>query len=73
LEKTYVVVLVTVSNREEAEKIAQHLLDERLIACANIIGPASSLFTWKGKTEKAEEHLLLMKSRLDLFEKLSVD
>ena len=71
MEKTYVVVLVTVSNREEAEKIAQCLLDERLIACANIIGPASSFFTWKGKIEKAEEHLLLMKSRLDFFEKLS--
>ena len=71
MEKTYVVVLVTVPNREEAEKIAQHLLDERLIACANIIGPVSSLFRWKGKIEKAKEYILLLKSRLELFEKLS--
>ena len=68
MRKTYMVVLVTTSSKEEAEAIAKNLLNEKLIACANIIGPASSLFTWKGKIEKAEEHLLLMKSRLDLFE-----
>jgi periplasmic divalent cation tolerance protein len=62
---------VTTSSREEAEKIAQCLLDERLIACANIIGPITSIFTWEGKTEKAEEHMILLKTRLELFEKLS--
>jgi len=71
LEITNIVVLVTTANKEEAEKIAQCLLDEKLIACANIIGSVSSFFTWKGKTEEAEEHLIIMKSRLDLFEKLS--
>jgi len=71
LKKPYAVVLVTTSSREEAEKIAQCLLDERLIACANIIGPITSIFTWEGKTEKAEEHMILLKTRLELFEKLS--
>ncbi|MGC9346448.1 MAG: divalent-cation tolerance protein CutA [Candidatus Bathyarchaeales archaeon] len=63
--------MVTAANREEAEKIARCLLDEKLIACANIIGPISSLFWWAGKVERAEEHILLMKSRRDMFEKLS--
>jgi len=71
LESTYVIVMVTTANREEAEKIACHLLDEKLIACANILGPVSSLFWWAGKIDRAEEHILLMKSRLALFEKLS--
>jgi periplasmic divalent cation tolerance protein len=71
LENAYVIVMVTLPSKQEAEKIAQHLLKERLIACANIIGPASSLFHWSGKIEKAEEYLMLMKSRKDLFEKLS--
>ncbi len=71
MKKPYAVVLVTTSSREEAEKIAQCLLDERLIACANIIGPITSIFTWEGKTEKAEEHMILLKTRLELFEKLS--
>jgi periplasmic divalent cation tolerance protein len=71
LENAYVIVMVTTPSKQEAEKIAQHLLEERLIACANIIGPVSSLFHWSGKIEKAEEYLTLMKSRNDLFEKLS--
>jgi periplasmic divalent cation tolerance protein len=71
LQNAYVIVLVTTASKQEAEKIAQHLLKERLIACANIIGPVSSLFHWAGKTEKAEEFLIFMKSRNDLFDKLA--
>ena len=71
LENAYIVVMVTTANKQEAENIAQRLLKERLIACANIIGPVSSLFHWAGKIEKAEEYLIFMKSREDLFEKLA--
>lgn len=71
LQDAYVVVIVTTASKQEAEKIAQHLLNGRLIACANIIGPVSSLFHWSGKTERAEEYLIFMKSRKDLFGKLS--
>jgi len=71
LKNSYIVVMVTTANKGEAEKIARCLLDEKLVVCANIIGPVSSLFWWGGKVEKAEEHILLVKSRLDLFEKLS--
>jgi periplasmic divalent cation tolerance protein len=63
--------MVTTSNKEEAERIAQTLLNEKLIACANIIGPVSSLFWWAGKVERVDEHILFMKSHIDLFEKLS--
>lgn len=71
MQDTYVIVIVTTSSKQEAEKIAQHLLDQRLIACANIIGPVSSLFHWSGKIERAEEYLMLLKSRKDLFEQLA--
>jgi periplasmic divalent cation tolerance protein len=70
LEKDYTIILVTTANREEAEKISKALLNERLIACANIIGPISSLFWWHEKIESAQEYVLLMKSRLDLFDKI---
>jgi periplasmic divalent cation tolerance protein len=63
--------MVTTAGREEAETIVQRLLEAKLIACANIIGPVSSHFHWSGKMEKAEEYLILMKSRKDLFGKLS--
>jgi periplasmic divalent cation tolerance protein len=71
VEKTPTIVLVTASSREEAEKIVQRLLEEKLIACANIISPVHSLFWWQGKIDQAQEHLILMKTRRDLFEKLT--
>ncbi|MEM3673010.1 MAG: divalent-cation tolerance protein CutA [Candidatus Bathyarchaeia archaeon] len=71
MTKTHIVVLVTTSSKEEAEKIANSLLNERLIACANIIGPVHSLFWWTGKIDRAEEYVLLMKSRENLFDELS--
>jgi len=71
LEKTYITILVTAANKQEAEKIAQQLLKAKLIACANIIDSISSIFRWSGKIEKAEECLVLMKSRRELFEEIT--
>jgi len=68
---SYVIVVMTTANRKEAVKIVNQLLQERLIACANIVGPVSSLFLWKEKVEEAEEFLVFMKSREELFEGLS--
>ena len=65
---TYILILVTTSSKQEAEKISQTLLKTKLIACANIIGPVSSHFQWNGKVEQTEEFLVLMKSRQDLFD-----
>ncbi|MBS7608323.1 MAG: divalent-cation tolerance protein CutA [Candidatus Bathyarchaeia archaeon] len=70
MENQYIIVLVTAPSKDEAEKIAKTLLEERLIACANIIGPVHSLFWWLGKIDKAREHLIIMKTRKDLFEKI---
>ena len=62
--------MVTTANKEEAEKIAQTLLEEKLIACANIINPVTSFFHWSGKIDRCEECLVVMKSRMDLFAEL---
>jgi len=71
LERTYIIILVTAASRQEAERIAQELLEAKLIACANIIDSVSSIFRWSGKIEKAEECLVLMKSRRELFEEIT--
>ena len=70
LVNSFIVVLVTTSSKQEAETIAQSLLESKLIACANVVGPVESHFHWKGKIEHTEEFLLLMKSRSDLFDEL---
>ena len=71
LEKPYIIILVTVANKQEAEKIAQQLLRAKLIACANIIDSISSIFRWSGQIEKAEECLVLMKSSMEMFEEIA--
>jgi periplasmic divalent cation tolerance protein len=66
----FIIVLVTVASRAEAEKIGRALLDEKLIACTNIVGPVTSLFHWSGKVDCAKEFLMVMKSRSELFDKI---
>ena len=67
MKTNYIIILVTCKDKLEAEKITQLLLEERLIACGNIISPVTSFFHWHGKIDKAEECLIVMKSRMDLF------
>lgn len=68
---SYVIVIMTVPNREEAVKIVRTLLEEKLIACANLMDPVSSFFWWQGKIEEEKEVLVIMKSHENLFKKLS--
>ena len=67
----YIVILVTAKDKQEAEKITQALLNERLIACGNIVNPVTSFFHWFGKIDTAEECLIVMKSRVDLFSQVA--
>ena len=66
-----VIVLTTTATKREAQKIVQYLLQQRLIACANIPGPVESRFWWKEKINKAKEFLVFMKSDERLCPKLS--
>jgi len=67
-----VIVLITASSHDEAEKIAAALIDEHLAACVNIVPEVRSLFFWEGKTHDAREVLLICKGRLQLVEKLII-
>jgi periplasmic divalent cation tolerance protein len=68
----FIIVLVTTKDKAEADKISHVLLSEKLIACANIISPVASCFLWQGKIDRAEECLVVMKTRKDLFSELAV-
>ena len=59
----FVVVLVTAGDAEEAAHIGRTLVDERLAACVNVVGPIRSIYRWQGAVEDAAEHLLLVKGR----------
>jgi periplasmic divalent cation tolerance protein len=66
----FVVVYVTVGSADEGERIASALVEERLAACVNRVGGVRSIYRWEGKIESAEEELLIIKSRRDLFDRL---
>jgi periplasmic divalent cation tolerance protein len=63
MKSDLLLVLVTCSSPQEAKRIVQSLLKERLIACANIIPGAESVFLWKDKITSARETLIMMKTK----------
>lgn len=67
----FIVVLVTVSSIEEAEKIGRGLVEEKLAACANIMQQLKSIFFWEGKLCQENEVLMIVKSRGRLFNQLA--
>ena len=66
----YIQVFTTVAKRSEAERIAKFLLDKKLSACIQIIGPITSVYRWKGKTEKSKEWLCVVKSKKSYYGKI---
>lgn len=66
----YIQVVTTVEKKTDAESIAKNLLEKRLAACVQILGPLSSYFHWQGKLDSATEYLCLIKSREDLYGEL---
>ncbi len=67
---SYIVVLITCPSKDEGLKIAKALLENKLAACINVIDSLDSYFWWKGKIDYAKEVLLIVKTRLDLFNKV---
>ncbi len=68
MENEYIIVLITTPNQETSEMIANTLLEKKLAACVNLVGPILSFYTWEGDINRDEEMLLIVKSRAELFE-----
>ncbi len=58
-----VTVYATFPSDEEARRVARILVEERLAACANILGACHSIYRWQGEVEEAEEVAALFKTR----------
>lgn len=56
------IILSTAGTREEADRLANTLVERRLAACVNVVGPVASTYRWQGKVERADEFLLLIKT-----------
>lgn len=58
----YQVVLVTAPDAEVGRKVAQKVLEEKLVACVNIVPQIESMYWWEGKIDSSNEVLLVMKT-----------
>jgi len=65
-----IVVLVTCGSEEEALKIANILVEDRLAACVNLVAPIRSIYRWEGKIWDEKEWLLIIKTQKHRFEEL---
>lgn len=65
-----VLVYITTPDHNTAETLARLALESRLAACANILGPLTSLFHWEETLEHTQEVALLLKTTPECFEPL---
>ncbi len=66
----YVQVLTTVGSAEEAERLAALLLERRLAACVQTVGPIESRYRWQGQLESEREWQCLAKTEARLYEQV---
>jgi periplasmic divalent cation tolerance protein len=66
----YVQVLTTAGSEEEAERIGRHLVESRLAACAQVVGPILSTYRWQGEVEREREWQCLAKTETGRYEQV---
>lgn len=62
---------MTAENQEQAERIARALVEERLAACANLLGPIRSFYWWDGRVNEGDEVAFVAKTRAALMPALT--
>jgi periplasmic divalent cation tolerance protein len=66
----YIQVFTTAETREDAQQIARAVVEQRLAACAQVIGPVASTYWWQGEIQTAGEWMCVLKSRKALYTQL---
>jgi periplasmic divalent cation tolerance protein len=64
------IVFVTTPNNDDAAKIAEALVSERLAACVNIVAAVESIYLWEGKVTRDSEALMIIKTSDQRFDEL---
>lgn len=68
-----IVVFSACGSAEEAEKVGRALVESNLAACVNIVPAVQSIYRWQGAVQQSGEWLLVIKSRRDLFPRLTAE
>ena len=67
----YLMAMTTTDGHEDAERLARDLVERRLAACVQVLGPISSTYRWQGTIETAQEWLCLIKTTGSRFDALA--
>ena len=59
---SYTLIYVTAPNRAAALSVARRLVEERLVACANVFDGATSFYWWDGKMQEESEAVMIAKT-----------
>jgi len=65
-----IVIFITCANKREATRIAKCLVEQRLVACVNLVASIKSIFWWQKRIDSATEVLLIAKSKKSLIDKI---
>lgn len=63
MKNTPIQVFVSCASRDEAKSLVDSLLNDQIIACAQILPAIESFYRWQGQIESANEVLLLLKTQ----------
>jgi len=63
----HIIILTTLPDEAIARSLAQELIKNQMAACVNIMPRMSSIYSWKGKIEEGQEHLLMIKTRAERY------
>lgn len=64
----HIIILCTCPDQNTASTLANRLISENLAACVNILPGMTSIYRWQDRIETAQEHLLLVKTRRDIYQ-----
>lgn len=64
------ILITTVANRKQAERLANSLIDRKLAACVSIMPSIRSHYVWKGRRHSSAEALVLIKTYSRLWKKI---
>lgn len=68
---SFIQIMTTTETKEQADVIARRLVEDKLAACVQVAGGVESIYSWKGKVECSREFLCLIKTREDLFTRVT--
>ncbi len=68
--RAYIQVVTTTETQEGAQAIATALVEQRLAACVQIVGPVRSTFRWQGAVQTSDEWLCIAKTRQSLYDQV---